>query len=158
MNSSFTGFVVSISRSSLTKSVDVDGDGIYSAYFEGVALSSTYTISVQPFNGPSRGNVISREISMNIEINEINVFCLCFSVSLSYSLSHQICNFTDAKLELWFHLRGHLCWSTQHFVVWYHSDLWYCFTLGCVHGCGVYQLRDCSRMRHVYCSHSGPDY
>ena len=157
MNNSFTGFVVSISGSSLTKSVDVVGDGIYSAYFDGVTLSSTYNVSVQPFNGPSRGNVISREISMNLKLMKST--CTAYVlVSLSNSLSHQICYFTDTKLELWFHLREHLCWSTQSFVVCYHSDLWYCFTLSCVHSCPVYQLHDCSRMRRVHCYHSGPDY
>ena len=66
MNSSASEFVVSISGQSQMKRVPITGDGEYSAYFNGVTLGSMYTVTVQPFNGSSAGNMVTRQISMYI--------------------------------------------------------------------------------------------
>ena len=73
MNSSASEFVVSISGQSQTKRVPITGDGEYSAYFDGVTLGNMYTVTVQPFNGSSAGNMVTRQISIyshnNVEIS-----------------------------------------------------------------------------------------
>ena len=63
MNSLASEFSVSISGQSHTKRVSITGDGEYSAYFDSVTLGNMYTVTVQPFNGSSAGNMVTRQIS-----------------------------------------------------------------------------------------------
>ena len=71
INSSASEFVVSISGQSRTKRVPITGDGEYSAYFDGVTLGNMYTMTVQPFNGSSAGNMVARQISSHSNVSGI---------------------------------------------------------------------------------------
>jgi hypothetical protein len=68
-NSSASEFVVSISGQSQTKRVPITGDGEYSAYFDGVTLGNMYTVTVQPFNGSSPGNMVARQITVQAPVS-----------------------------------------------------------------------------------------
>ena len=72
MNSSSSEFVVSISGQSRTKRVPIKGDGEYSAYFDGVTLGNLYTVTVQPFNGSSAGNMVSKQISTYYVVHAVS--------------------------------------------------------------------------------------
>ena len=64
MNSLASEIVFSISEQSQPKRVPINSDGNYLAYFDGVTLGDMHTVTVQPFNGPSGGSSVIRDISM----------------------------------------------------------------------------------------------
>ena len=64
MNTFASAIVFSFSGRSQAKRVPIKGEGIYSAYFDGVTLGNMYTVTVQPFNGLSGGRIVTRDKSM----------------------------------------------------------------------------------------------
>ena len=64
MNSLASKIDFSVSGQFQTKTVPTNREGIYLAYFDGITLGGMYTVTVQPFNGPSGGSIVTRDISM----------------------------------------------------------------------------------------------
>ena len=63
MNALASAIVFSFSGRSQTKRVPINGEGIYSAYFDGLTLGNMYTVTVQPFNGLSGGRMVTTDTS-----------------------------------------------------------------------------------------------